>query len=170
MGLITVAHYASEVGTVPERAIPSTPQERETQARVLSELRASKRERADNPREWDLTRAAARIGVSASSLSRYESGDTILPTNYLRLVARAYGVPLSELLERLGLLDDDEASTDTWDMAAYLRGRVPEDTIAKLVEKHKDEPLASQKFAADGALRMTQRAQRRATGGRNRPA
>src|SRR5690349_20576754 len=116
---------------MPERAIPTTPGERKLQARVLTGLRTERQSQAANRRDWDLTRVAAKIGVSASSLSRYESGDVILPTNYLRLVAEAYGVPVGNLLAHLGLVDEPGAV-----LRARLTGRIPQDELERQVQEH----------------------------------
>jgi hypothetical protein len=51
----------------------------------------------------------AELGVSAGQLTRYEDGQTILPTMLLRPVAALYGLNMADLLGRLGLLDVSEA-------------------------------------------------------------
>lgn len=84
---------------MPKRAIPPTDLERQLQSVVMKKLR----DRAG----LEVTPAAAAVGISASQLTRYESGENMLPTNYIRLVARAYHVTQGELIAALGLLDED---------------------------------------------------------------
>lgn len=98
-----------------ERPIPVSEVERERQRVVLGDLleRAGLR----------LTPAAARIGVSASQLSRYLSGETILPTPYYSAVATAFGISASELARRLGLVTAEPAG-----LRAELDALFPEDS------------------------------------------
>lgn len=115
-----------------ERPIPVSAEDRARQSRVLKALRKAS--------GLNLTPAAAQIGVSASQLSRYESGETILPTPYFQSVARTYGISRADLAERLGLLDDEG-----WSMADALRGHIPEADILGFIEKWQHESIQNQR-------------------------
>lgn len=85
---------------MPEQAVPPTELQRERQRRALGDLRDAS--------GLDLTPLAARVGVSASQMSRYIQGDTILPQQMYDVVAAAFGISRVELIIDLGLLDDDD--------------------------------------------------------------
>lgn len=120
-----------------ERAVPVSPEERERQRTVLGALFAAS--------PLKLTPAAASIGVSASQLSRYLSGDTILPTPTYEAVARTFGLPRDELALRL--LGLGPAADPDWDLRAALDAILPTDPryAAKLAEDYEREPIAVQK-------------------------
>lgn len=122
---------------MPRLAIEPSDEDRSVQAQVLSSLRmerlnaAKARGDREEERRWQLTATAARIGVSASNLGRYETGETILPSPYYRAVAEVYGLTRGQLVSMLGLTDDPpfdrEAALAEIDELARL---IPEPSIS----------------------------------------
>lgn len=131
---------------MPEKAIPPTQAERDRQGSVLRALRDAK--------GWGQTKAGAKIGISASQVSRYESGENMLPTNYIGLVAKAYGIEKGDLTTRLGLMDDDLQVVESYDPKAELdaSGVVPAEHIQKLVIDLQGRPEANQRAMVASAI------------------
>lgn len=112
-----------------ERPFPVSDEERARQREVLDTLVRHSR--------LKLTPIAARVGVSASQMSRYISGETILPTPYYRTVADAFGISVSELTRRLGLVVAEPAGLRA-ELTAVLgadEGSALEDAILQLSQK-----------------------------------
>lgn len=101
---------------MPDLSIQPTQTDRDRQKAALTRLRQERFEAAKQSgdkaqkRFWELTSVASRIGVSASSLQRYESGKTMLPSTHYQPVAEVYGITRAQLIRELGLLDDDTTS------------------------------------------------------------
>lgn len=114
----------------------------------------------------DATAAAQAVHLSYPQYNRYLWGRVPLRTDQIQRFASAYGVRQAELTRALGLLEEpDEA---VYDMAADLRGCVPEADIPAMVDRHAGETVEEQQAAARGYKRLAATAQRRAT--RRRPA
>lgn len=146
--------------------MPPSDDERQRQALVLSGLRAHALKQADNPKDWQLTPVASRIGVSASQLSRYESGQTILPTTYYRAIADTYGITRTELARALGILDDESVVTpedESWSLEDHLRSAgVSHELIVRALDMGWGESVALQKRIADSIISIDR--ERRAIG------
>lgn len=136
---------------------------------MLSRLRQQRKDESPDPRAWDLTRAAARIGISASSLVRYEKGDVILPISYLRPIAVAYGVSARQLAADLGLLDEavlDEADRDytVEQFCEHLVGAgLPADVVSDLTALAAEQRPSDRKSLAEGYARIWERLRSRDT-------
>lgn len=93
------------------------------------------------------TKAAGLIGVSYSQLLRYESGETILPTNYYQAIADTYGIRKSDLSVALGLVDDPPRGAEP--LAELLREiGMPEDECRELLSSIGNAPTTPTERAA----------------------
>ena len=97
-----------------KRPIPVSDEQRQRQREVMEQLW---RDSAFTT----LTPAAARVGVSVSQLSRYISGETVIPTQYYQAVADTFGIAYAELVRRLLPVDDDAPNEGDWDFLAELQ-------------------------------------------------
>jgi transcriptional regulator with XRE-family HTH domain len=104
---------------VSERPIPVTDEQRANQRKALKALWDAS--------GMDLTPLASKIGVSASTLSRYLSAETILPSPYYQPFAHAFGITRSDLIARLGLLDAVISDGPDYDFLDELRRVLPGD-------------------------------------------
>lgn len=104
---------------MPERAIVASVELRQAQATVLRGLRqdeidaliASGLTKRQAERVWGLTSVAAKIGVSNSTLSRLESGETPISIQYFEPFAKVYGITVGELSRRLGICAEADLRT-----------------------------------------------------------
>lgn len=120
------------------------------------------------------TALAAEVGLSYDQYQRYVAGKAPLQYDQTEAFARLYGVD-PDVLGQAILTGDTSAitamaETPGWDMAAYLAPHIPADQIPEMVKRHRDETPEQQRFAADGYIRTTHRAQNRATRSRNHTA
>lgn len=105
----------------------------------------------------EATAAAQAVNLSYPQYNRYLWGRVPLRTDQIRTFAAAYGVSKADLTRALGLLDD-EVTESPYDMAADLRGHIPEDDIPGFVAEYAARPVADQRAAADGIKRMANQA------------
>lgn len=114
------------------------------------------------------TRLAADLGLGYDQYARYVNGETPLRIEQIELFAQVYGLDAAVLGRAILTGDTTEIEAllqqPAFDMADYLqRGGVLAADIPGFVEKHCGESPESQKFAADGYIRTTRRAQKRAS-------
>jgi transcriptional regulator with XRE-family HTH domain len=143
---------------VPKRAMPITEAEKERQQEVLTKLRE---DAGLSP-----TKAAGLIGVSYSQLLRYESGETILPTNYYRAVATAYGITKAALSFQLGLVDRIPPDGPLEEMLAAIG--MPVDEIVQLTSRIGSDPTTPDERAKIVAFVARVLRKRAANGGQGR--
>lgn len=138
-----------------------------SRARQAAALQAAEQRAQDAGKSR--TKLAAELDFSYDQYARYVNGDTPMRFEQVEQFAGAYDID-ELVLGHAILTGDTSAIVSTWDMAAYLRGHVLESDIPGKVAKHKHEPPDVQKAAADSYIRMTRRAQRKATSRRNQSA
>lgn len=103
------------------------------------------------------TKLAGALNLSYDQYARYVNGDTPLRVEQIPLFASAYGIN-ERILGHAILTGDLTGLDEPYDMAADLRGHIPEDDIPDFVAKYAGLDPYSQRSAADGAKRMVNKA------------
>jgi transcriptional regulator with XRE-family HTH domain len=137
---------------VSERPIPVSDDQRRRQRDVLTALWKAK---ASEYRQ--LTQAAARIGVSTSQLTRYLSGETVLPTPYYQAVADAFGIEYAELVRRLLPVGEAATAEEADAFRAELHALIPQSPgyAEDLFREHADDSRAGQRAVLRFVARLS---------------
>lgn len=133
---------------MPKRAVDPTEAERARQRDVLQRLVGN----------TDRTQIAATAGLSYSQLSRYISGETLLPSVYYGPLAQALAIDRDAFISQvLGMADpDDQFTVD--DFREHLEAAgLPGDIVSDLVAIAAEEPSLGRRSLAEGYVRLWQR-------------
>jgi transcriptional regulator with XRE-family HTH domain len=138
--------------TVSERPIPVGDDQRQRQRDVLTALWKAKQ-----AEYRQLTQAAARIGVSTSQLTRYLSGETVLPSPYYQAVADAFGIDYAELVRRLLPVEEAATAEEADAFRSELHALIPQSPgyAEDLYREHADDSRDGQQSVLRFVTRLT---------------
>lgn len=175
-GGVCVAERADEATGVVPSLIALQARQRQAAVLFAADQLAQRKQKARGEKP-SRTRLAADVGMGYDQYARYVNGETPLRFDQVGLFATVYGID-PDVLGRAILAGDAQAieqlaqPAEPYDMAADLRGHIPEADIPGFVAEHAAEPVVEQQAAARGIKRLADEARKKAMSSRkrNRPA
>ena len=132
---------------MPKRAVEPTEAERTRQSGVLQALVGT----------TDRTQLAAAAGLSYSQLSRYISGETLMPSVYYGPLAKALGIARDAFIRQLLVVDEP----DIWTVEQFRQhlehAGLPNATVDDLAAIAAEQPALGRRSLAEGYVRLWQR-------------